>query len=66
MRQDEDIERRKRFPYKSSLGRTGAGPAGPILVALVAGVYLAALAVIAPLMLSAPSAFRATGFVSSR
>ena len=63
MRQDEDIERRKRFPYKSSLRRPTAGPASPILVAILAGVYLAALAAIAPLMLSAPSAFRATGFV---
>ena len=63
MRQDEDIERRKRFPWKSSFRRPAAGPASSLLVAILAGVYLAALAAIAPLMLNAPTAFRASGWV---
>jgi hypothetical protein len=58
MRQDEDIERRKRFPWKGSLRRPGAGASSVVLVAIVAGVYLAALVSIAPLMVGAPVTFR--------
>jgi hypothetical protein len=44
MRRDEDLERRKRFPWKSSLRRPMSGPSSLILVALVALIYLAAFA----------------------
>ena len=41
---DEDIERHKRFPWRSSMRRPLSGPSSMVLVALIAAIYVAAFA----------------------
>jgi len=43
---DEDIERDRRFPWRSSFRRPMAGPSSVILIALMTAVYVGAAAVV--------------------
>ena len=56
-RQDEDIERRKKFPYRSSFRRPMGGSSSGVLVMLIMLVYLCAFASSATVMMNAPSVF---------
>ena len=54
-RQDEDIERRKKFPYRNSFRRPLGGRSSGALVMLILAVYLAAFASSAAVVVNAPS-----------
>ena len=43
---DEDIERSKRCPWRTSMRRPMAGPSSVIFIALMTAIYLGAAAVI--------------------
>jgi hypothetical protein len=43
---DEDIERHKRFPWRSSFRRTMSGPSSMIFIVLMTAIYVAAAAVV--------------------
>jgi len=43
---DEDIERGKRFPWRSSMRRPMNGPSSMILIVLMTAIYLAAAVVV--------------------
>jgi hypothetical protein len=56
-KQDEDIERRKKFPYRSSFRRPMGSSSSGALVMLIMLVYLCAFASSATVMVNAPSVF---------
>jgi hypothetical protein len=43
---DEDVERDKRFPWRSSFRRPMGGPSSMILIALMTAIYVGAAAVV--------------------